>query len=142
MEEQTFQIGVKALIANNRGEILLVKATPDRVDGKWPVHWDIPGGRIKNETPTETLRREVEEEIGVTDIDVVALFDAFASNIKIKDLHTLFLVVYVCKMDENAKITLSEEHSEYRWFKPRDAIDPLSYKYPSEFLAKLSAYKP
>lgn len=55
-----FRISVKALVFNDKDEILLV-----REGGK---DWDIPGGGIDHgESIEETLRRELEEEIGLKD---------------------------------------------------------------------------
>ncbi|MBI4085856.1 MAG: NUDIX domain-containing protein [Candidatus Liptonbacteria bacterium] len=54
-------------IATN-GKLLLIQRSYG------PGMWDLPGGRIGNkETPEETVRREVEEEVGVT-LGTVKLF--------------------------------------------------------------------
>jgi ADP-ribose pyrophosphatase YjhB (NUDIX family) len=55
-----FRISVKALVFNDKNEILLV-----REGGK---EWDIPGGGIDHgESIENTLRRELEEEIHLKD---------------------------------------------------------------------------
>lgn len=48
------------------GDRVLVYLRDDRPDIPWPNHWDFPGGgREGDETPEETLFREVEEEFGL-----------------------------------------------------------------------------
>lgn len=45
---------------------LLVLLRDDRPDILFPAHWDFPGGgREGDETPFETLAREVREEVGL-----------------------------------------------------------------------------
>lgn len=47
------------------GTILLAKRSDDRAF--YPGVWDVPGGHCKeSETPTQTLVRELHEELGVT----------------------------------------------------------------------------
>lgn len=51
------QVGVKALIANKRGEFLFLKRAGNLPDGSG-IRWDVPGGRIDpSETLTEALGR-------------------------------------------------------------------------------------
>jgi ADP-ribose pyrophosphatase YjhB (NUDIX family) len=56
MTSKNFLIDCKALIFNERNQILLVKE---------PEHWETPGGRLKEaETPLECIIREISEELG------------------------------------------------------------------------------
>jgi 8-oxo-dGTP diphosphatase len=51
------------IFTNGRGEVLLQKK--DLLYKRWPGRWSLPGGGVEeNETPAETIRREVEEETG------------------------------------------------------------------------------
>ena len=64
MSEDIFHLGIKALIRNKHGEILLLHVDPAAVGGK--EYWDIPGGRVqRGHGVEETLRREIEEETGI-----------------------------------------------------------------------------
>jgi len=65
MNEQKFQLGVKALITNDNGEIFLLQVDTSHFTDKNKnlYYWDIPGGRIQEGHSVEdTLKREVEED--------------------------------------------------------------------------------
>jgi len=54
-----FTVGVKAVIVNEKGEVLLVKHTYQ--DG-----WHLPGGAVKKgESVSKGIEREIREEVGV-----------------------------------------------------------------------------
>lgn len=140
MEERKFQVGIKALIQNNKNEILVVRANSE-VLRKWEVeHWDLPGGRIKgNDSIEQTLKREVKEELGV-DVRISSLFDVSISRLKVpsgREKSSLILITYLCKLP-NTKIKLSDEHTEYRWAIVKEAKQLLSVKFPKSFIDKLS----
>lgn len=136
-KEKLFQIGVKALITNAKGEILVLDS------GDWHLkhqkrHWDIPGGRIKEgQTALKTLQREVEEEIGLKKINKPEFFTAVISNFKDmpvdKHLVGLALIIYRIEIPKNSEVVLSKEHSGFEWVEPEEAAKRLSYKYPAEF---------
>ncbi|QFG21581.1 NUDIX hydrolase [Actinomadura sp. WMMB 499] len=53
------RVGADALIRDTAGQILLV-------DPKYKPDWDLPGGMSEaNEPPTETVRRELKEELNL-----------------------------------------------------------------------------
>lgn len=68
--EDTFHLGIKAVITNDSGKILLLKVNPDQLKGNVDEpYWDLPGGRVqKGHSAEETLRHEVFEETGIEDI--------------------------------------------------------------------------
>jgi|SRR5579862_2927904 len=136
-QEKLFQIGVKALITDDNGKILLLDS------GDWHLkhqkrHWDIPGGRIQEgHTVLDTLRREVEEETGIKRIENAEFFTAVISNFKDipmgDELVGLALFIYKVTIPKNGKIVLSSEHSGHEWVAPKEAAKRLAYKYPQEF---------
>lgn len=137
MKEQLFQIGVKALIENEKGEILLLDS------GDWHHkdqvrHWDIPGGRIQGgASVSDTLKREIEEETGIKKLKKADFFTAVVSNfknIRVDNLSVgLALMIYKVEVDSNAAIKLSDEHTGFEWVNREDAAKRLAYKYPKEF---------
>lgn len=82
--EDKFHLGIKALIRNSSGRILLLKVNKEKLKGfQGEPYWDIPGGRIqKGSTVDETLIREVEEEIGAKEIKNIKPFSMVLSKIR------------------------------------------------------------
>ncbi len=143
-KHERFHLGIKALIENKEGKILLLKKSKKITDkfGQKP-YWDIPGGRIeKGSSVLETLKREVLEEIGVNDLTVRDLFYAAVSNTRIDSEDCgLILFIYDCSISDRSKVVLDEEHSEYGWFDKRETADLLRVKYPADFITKLASWK-
>lgn len=147
MNEDCFHLGIKALIRNEEGKILLLKVNPEklrRCNGyNGEAYWDIPGGRIhRGDTVKETLRREVEEETGIKSIKSFKYFLMVLSNLRIPlqegvDVG-LILAAYICDVENVKEIKLSEEHSIWQWFTPQEASKLLEFKYPKEFTEKIS----
>lgn len=137
MAEKLFQVGVKALITNDEGKILLLDS------GDWHLkhqtrHWDIPGGRIQQgHSILDTLQREIEEKTGIKQVNNVQLFTSAISNfpdVKIgSEMVGLMLLIYKVKVPAGSKIRLSHEHSGYEWVDRKEAAKRLAYKYPPEF---------
>ncbi|OGZ95241.1 MAG: hypothetical protein A2847_00120 [Candidatus Sungbacteria bacterium RIFCSPHIGHO2_01_FULL_50_25] len=143
MNEDLFQLGIKALIVNSEGHILLLKVNKEMLKGfSGDPYWDIPGGRIhRGSTIEETLKREVKEETGITNITRTAPLAMVLSNIRIPRDGTdtgLILSVYTCRVEEPISVILSNEHTEFRWFESKEAGALLQIKYPKEFTEKIS----
>lgn len=137
-DNDIFQVGIKALIRNSRGEVLVLHDQPYRGRSKdLPIYWDLPGGRIKdNHNLLETLTREVKEETGIKNIQINDLVTATTTNFKVvMDGYEvrLMILVYECKIIRDYQIALSEEHQNYGWFTPQKTAELLSIKYPKEF---------
>ena len=140
MPNKKFFVGVKALITNAEGNILVMKRVPNKPEEKWRPFWDIPGGRIQDDGIKETLIREVEEELGVSNLEIGDLYDVAISNFDIEESKEplgLFFVIYRCKIPKNSKLKLSEEHSEYKWASPDDAKRLLAFMLPEPLLEKI-----
>lgn len=143
--EDTYHLGIKALIQNEKGQLLLLKVNPAVLSGKKEAYWDIPGGRVqRGSTVDETLRRELVEETGITSVESTKPFAMVLSNIRIpaKPLDFgLILGAYICKVGQLQEIRISEEHTEYGWFSPKEAAELLKVKYPIDFTDKISAIR-
>lgn len=138
MSEDTFHLGIKALIRNNEGKVLLLRVNPAKLHGVRKDYWDLPGGRVqKGQTVTDTLKREVIEETGIADIKNLKEIGMVVANIRIPisehDTVGLILGVYECTFMADADIVLSDEHTAYDWFSPQEAANLLTVKYPAHF---------
>ena len=147
MSEQKFHVGVKAFIVNDANKILILKTNPKEAGHYHPEHWDLPGGRIKiNDSIEETLRKEIEEELGIDNIEILGHFDTHISNLKIpleNETVSLLMIVYKCKLpDYNKEFNLSFEHLEYQWASVDEAKELLKVKFPDSFIEKLDLLNP
>ena len=144
MNEDCFHLGVKALIRNGKGELLLLKVNPQELtEHKGDAYWDIPGGRLhKGDTVEATLRREVEEETGITSLISLRPFRMALSPMRIPtgggESVGLILAVYLCEIGEIPQIRLSNEHTDFGWFGPKEASRLLKFKYPQEFTDQIA----
>lgn len=131
MHEDSFHLGVKALIFNNEDKLLLLQAK---------TYWDIPGGRIqKNESVEEALRREVCEETGLQDVFYLHPFMMVLSDVRIATPEGnvgLIYSMHLCRILEDPPIRLSAEHKDFGWFEVNEAAALLSTA-PAEFTKKL-----
>jgi 8-oxo-dGTP pyrophosphatase MutT (NUDIX family) len=136
MPVQTFQVGIKALIRNDDGQILMVHIP------KWsgnPAHWDLPGGRIDvGESFLETLKRELMEEIGVSYVGKPKQIMTFLTKITIpvgSARMPLIFVVYEAKLPKKSVIKLDPKSAEddFKWFYPNKAADEMVTKFSPEF---------
>lgn len=136
MPEQLFQIGVKALVRNQKGEILMVHV-PEWGDN--PAHWDLPGGRMDPcETFLQTLQRELTEELGVTYIGEPKQLMGMLTNITIPvgdKRFPLVFMIYDVKVADVSQIRLADDTREDKidWFVPVRAADVMAVKFAPEF---------
>lgn len=141
-EERMFQVGVKAMIENDKGEVLIL--LDSRQPNKDWEAWDFPGGRMnEGEDFLQTLARELEEETGITEFHdpkfITTILSTHEITLKNKSKVGLVLVVYKIKVNEDTKITLSDEHHEYRWVSAAELkrLFEQAHKYPKEFTDSL-----
>lgn len=104
------------------GKILLVR----RADSQdWhPGEWEISYGRIdQHEDPTDGLKREIGEETGIKDLQIGNVISVWHMYRGEKNAHNdLIDITFHCQT-ETAEITLSDEHSEYKWVEPKEALE-------------------
>ncbi|MEI8338070.1 MAG: NUDIX hydrolase [bacterium] len=105
------QVGVKALILNKDGKILLLKCVLRENSG---IYWDMPGGRIEGkESLVNNLKREIFEE---TKLVTVKIGKVLAVQEFLHDNKHIMRLTYVARVTSTKSLRLSNEHSEYKWF--------------------------
>ena len=146
MEERKFHVGIKALILNDKKEVLILKTNPAELKGGTQIHWDLPGGRIKEGDSAETtLRKEVEEELGVdgSELKIMRAFDGTLTSMEIpvgKETFGLVLFTYLCTLPKK-DFRLSFEHVELKWSALEEAKKLLLFKFGKDFVNKLDTLK-
>jgi len=107
----------KAIVLNADRKILFLKRTAHE-EGEAPV-WDLPGGGLEfGEAPEQGLRRELQEEVGLTVGRIVPLkVWSFCPNA----LKQVVGVTYLVE-DPQGEIKLSHEHNAYEWMDPHQAL--------------------
>jgi len=100
------EFAVKALIFNDDGFLAVHKR------GIKSDKLELPDGRmIFGETAEKTVIREVLEETGLK-ITPISLVDTWNYITK---THQVTGVIYLCKAENLAELTLSDEHNYYEW---------------------------
>lgn len=110
-----YRLSAHAVIINDQEQVLLLKATYAAKS------WGLPGGSFDpGETVHEALVRECREELGV-EIKVL-----YMSGMYFHKAYNSHSCIFRCEILNNSPITLSEEHSEARYFK-LDELSPVHY---------------
>lgn len=88
--------------------------------------WTLPGGRCDlNETTEVTLKREAEEEIGITDLKIIDFIGEVAGA-KEGDIVPLFL----CSTEQEPRLMEPEKFGEWKWV----TIEDFSKDYYEDFI--------
>ena len=120
--EGKFQIGIGAIIEHiPSGKILLLRRSSNLEFA--PNIWDDVGGRMRDfETSEDTLRREVYEETGIQEVNVVKSLDVSHYYRGERKAENQMIVINFWCTTTNMDVILSSEHSEFRWILPEEAI--------------------
>ena len=102
----------KAVIFDGDGKILILKRAPKLITKEIPFEWDLPGGHAeKGEKDIKAMAREVREE---TSLRIPRAPDWY-----MLDKDTRFFLI----QEWSGEITLSDEHTEYKWIEPKEAAN-------------------
>ena len=102
--------------------------------------WDFVKGHIEGkETEKEALRREAEEESGLTDLKIIPGFREKISYFYKKDGRTIpkdviFFLAETAAAEKDVK--LSFEHSGYDWLEFGEAVKKVTYESSRKVLEK------
>ena len=102
---------VRALVENNKNEILMLKRNSN---DSFPNEWQFPGGKVEfGENPGTAIARELEEETGIN------LTASYPVNVESKlsedGEEQIIEIHYKCIPLGSEEVWLSKEHTDYRW---------------------------
>ncbi|MHA1127171.1 MAG: NUDIX domain-containing protein [Candidatus Heimdallarchaeota archaeon] len=133
MSRNTLQIVVAGLIENPQGEVLLIKRSNK---GTSPNFWEDAGGRLlQSEKPEDGLKREISEETGILDIEIVkplTVFHNYYHGVKTSE-NEFVGISYWCKT-KTSDVKLSDEHTDYQWVMPKQAIDIVHHPAVKQYI--------
>lgn len=94
------------------GKFLIVKRAEN--DTFYPNYWEIPGGKVEyGEEPDNGALRELEEEVGLK-VKLISPISVINYGDLVKDIQYI-QINYLCKIEGEQEVKLSEEHSGYKW---------------------------
>ena len=107
MINQIQKVSIKALFCD-QSRVLMVQEK----DGSW----ELPGGKVEfGEHPRDTLKRELGEELSMSDFTIGEVVDVWDFTRTFPDTEYHFvIVIFECSAPEY-KITISDEHIGYKW---------------------------
>lgn len=113
---KTYHITVKAVIVNE-GKALILKA----LSKNGLSVYELPGGRIdEGESIRLCLKRELEEELGITKFKMGKIIGAYErSEYKKEGIDGAMALIYEVFIEELI-LNLSDEHTEYEWITKED----------------------
>ncbi|MDI6591886.1 MAG: bis(5'-nucleosyl)-tetraphosphatase [Patescibacteria group bacterium] len=105
-------------------------------------YWDFPKGHIeKGEKLEETVKREIEEEAGLKDINFIKDFkETIKYFFKFKGKNILKFVTFYLIETKTKEIKISFEHKGYKWLTYPEALKYLSFKNAKEILKKANDF--
>lgn len=106
------------------------------------TYWDLPKGHIeKGEKEQETVKREVKEETGLEDIEIIPGFKETIKYFFKWEGKTIFKTVAFYVLETKTKeVKISGEHIGYKWLPYEEALEQLTYKNAKEILQKANDF--
>ncbi len=96
--------------------------------------WDFAKGHGHNEEKElDTLRRELKEELGITDFSIVPNFKSEISYVSSRGVLRMMIFYLVSTKEE---IRISGEHSEFKWIGIPEVSSYFKYADVKELLLK------
>jgi 8-oxo-dGTP pyrophosphatase MutT (NUDIX family) len=129
------------LVVFNSNKILLLKYSANNTQGEGG-HWDFPKGHVEqNETELETALRELEEETGISKVEIIDDFRHSISYTFSRRSESISKeVIFFLASTVDKRVTLSHEHIDYAWLDFNNALEKLTYENARQILKKVLPY--
>ena len=128
--------GAVVFYKNKEPEYLLLQYPGSTKKAK--DYWDFPKGHIeKGESEIETVKREVYEETGLKDIEILPNFKTSIKYFFQKEGKKIFkIVVFYLARANTKEVKISFEHIGFVWLPFEKAVEKVTYKNAKEVLKK------
>jgi len=105
-------------------------------------YWDLPKGHIeKGEKELDTVKREVKEETGLEDIEIIGGFKEWIKYFFRFESKTIFKIVTFYLAETKTKdIKISSEHIGYKWLSYKEALNQLTFKNAKVIFKKANEF--
>ena len=105
-------------------------------------HWDFPKGHMeKNEKEEITAAREIKEETGIENIELVDGFREIMTYFYKRGEETMHKeVVFFLAQSATEEVTISKEHIGYAWMSYENAYKKLTFNTAKELLKKADEF--
>jgi len=108
-------------------------------------HWEFPRGLIgdtnKDESETDAVMREIQEETGITDAKLIDGFRETSAWFFKRDSKVVHKeAAYHLAETSQEKVTLSAEHKDFAWLPFEAAIEKATFKNAKDILRKADAF--
>jgi len=106
------------------------------------TYWGFSKGRVETgEGEIETVKREIKEETGIEDAQLIAGFKKTEKYFfKFQGKNILKFATFYLVKTNTREIQLSSEHVGYKWLTYQEAIEQLTFKNSKEILEKANNF--
>jgi 8-oxo-dGTP diphosphatase len=121
MEKKKHIVNITAVIKNPSGDkFLIVQRSKHEI--AYPGKWGFPGGKVeKGETITDTLKREILEEVGL-EIENEKEYILDYTFVR-PDGHNVVGMCFAVKAKSEDVKLLSKDFDDYKWIHPNELKD-------------------
>jgi 8-oxo-dGTP pyrophosphatase MutT (NUDIX family) len=120
------------------GNEVLLEERPDNEKG-FSEEIIIPGGKVKNESYGDAARREIKEETGQEDCELVVLGDEFKAITT--NAHLYHMMSYLVIVENKSGVTnLLPEKGKHVWMTFQDAHENLEWAHSKLVLERAVSY--
>lgn len=105
-------------------------------------HWGFPRGIIeKGESFQDAAQREIEEEVGIKDIEFTPGFKEWIKFFyKHEGKNIMKIATFLLAETRSREVKLSFEHKDYKWLEYDGAHEKLTFKNSREILKKANEF--
>ena len=141
MEKINFRVSVKSFIVHD-DKVLILKRSPDDVHK--PGIWEIPGGRLElGEDPRIGLKREIEEETGLINLEFIQnfrsenIYNTISKRLPFKgqiiEKHSIY---FLCEAKQKDVKVDNNEIIDHKWLSYAEAKKLIIFKSLRDILHK------